>query len=157
MNNPPYLSNRRAQGGLTLLEVLVAILVLSIGLLGLAGLQATSLQTNQGAQIRSQAVNIAYDMADRVRANREQARNGDYDNISLEPTDCDEGLTREAGPHSVEVDIAGWQNLAACLLPGGRGGVTRDGNDLDVTVQWVDRTTGAVTDDTEVMVRVRLW
>ncbi len=58
-----------AQRGMTLLEVLVALLVLSIGLMGLAGLQGTSLHMNNSAYQRSQATALAYDIADRVRAN----------------------------------------------------------------------------------------
>ena len=55
--------------GFTLIEVLVAMLVLAVGLLGLAGLQATSLRNNQSAYNRSQATQLAYDIADRMRAN----------------------------------------------------------------------------------------
>ena len=55
--------------GFTLIEVLIAMLVLAVGLLGLAGLQATSLKNNQSAYNRSQATQLAYDMADRMRAN----------------------------------------------------------------------------------------
>ncbi|MCX7101946.1 MAG: type IV pilus modification protein PilV, partial [Methylobacter sp.] len=55
--------------GFTLIEVLIAMLVLAVGLLGLAGLQATSLKSNQSAYNRSQATQLAYDLADRMRAN----------------------------------------------------------------------------------------
>ena len=55
--------------GFTLIEVLIAMLVLAVGLLGLAGLQATSLRNNQSAYNRSQATQLAYDLADRIRAN----------------------------------------------------------------------------------------
>lgn len=55
--------------GFTLIEVLIAMLVLAVGLLGLAGLQATSLRNNQSAYNRSQATQLAYDLADRMRAN----------------------------------------------------------------------------------------
>ena len=55
--------------GFTLIEVLIAMLVLAVGLLGLAGLQATSLRNNQSAYNRSQATQLAYDIADRMRAN----------------------------------------------------------------------------------------
>jgi type IV pilus assembly protein PilV len=55
--------------GFTLIEVLVAMLVLAVGLLGLAGLQAASLKNNQSAYNRSQATQLAYDIADRMRAN----------------------------------------------------------------------------------------
>lgn len=58
------------QRGLTLVEVLVAVLVLSIGLLGLAALQGTSLQSSQAAYFRTQAINAAYEIADFTRANQ---------------------------------------------------------------------------------------
>jgi len=59
--------------GFTLIEVLIAMLVLAFGLLGLAGLQATSLKNNQSAYNRSQATQLAYDMADRIRSNLAEA------------------------------------------------------------------------------------
>lgn len=62
------LKSRRLQGGTSLLEVLIAVVILSIGLLGLAGLQVASLRVNQGALQRSQATTLAYDMLDRMRA-----------------------------------------------------------------------------------------
>ena len=55
--------------GFTLIEVLIAVVILAGGLLGLAALQATSLKNNQSAYNRSQATQLASDMADRVRAN----------------------------------------------------------------------------------------
>ncbi len=60
---------RTRSAGFSLLEVLVALLVLSIGLLGIAGLQVVSLRSNHGAYLRGKAVLSAYDMADRMRAN----------------------------------------------------------------------------------------
>ena len=60
--------------GFTLVEVLIAMLILAVGLLGLAGLQATSLRNTQSAYNRSQATQLAYDMADRMRANVADAR-----------------------------------------------------------------------------------
>jgi type IV pilus assembly protein PilV len=55
--------------GFTLIEVLIAVVILAGGLLGLAALQATSLRNNQSAYNRSQATQLAYEMADRMRAN----------------------------------------------------------------------------------------
>ena len=63
--------------GFTLLEVMVALVVLSVGLLGLAALQTATVRFNQNAYLRSQATNFAYDLADRMRANREAAIAGD--------------------------------------------------------------------------------
>jgi len=56
--------------GFSLLEVMVTLLILSVGLLGLAGLQAQSLRFNHFALMRGQASMLAYAMADRMRANR---------------------------------------------------------------------------------------
>ena len=65
--------------GFTLLEVMIALLILSIGLLGLAALQATSLKINHGALLRTQATFLTYDMMDRLRANRTAALAGQCD------------------------------------------------------------------------------
>jgi len=65
--------------GFTLLEVMISLLILSIGLLGIAALQANSLKTNHGAYQRTQAIFLAYDMMDRLRANRTAALAGQCD------------------------------------------------------------------------------
>ena len=59
--------------GFTLVELLIALLVLSIGMLGIAALFAESLQAGRSAQLRTQAVSIAADLADRIRANHVSA------------------------------------------------------------------------------------
>lgn len=70
---------RRDQQGATLIETLVAVLVLSIGILGIAGLQARALQNNQSAYERSQAVMLTYFALDTMRANLTAAKAGEYD------------------------------------------------------------------------------
>lgn len=62
------------QSGFTLIEVLVSLVILAIGLLGVAGLQNRSLSGNQGALYRSQAVLYANDIIERMRVNRVQSR-----------------------------------------------------------------------------------
>lgn len=64
--------------GFTMLEVLVAILILSLGLLGLAGLQTMGLRNNTGSSQRTIATQLAYDIADRMRANYGSVILGDY-------------------------------------------------------------------------------
>lgn len=59
----------RTLKGFTLLEVLIALLIFSLGLIGVAGLMVLSVQTNQGAYLRTQATFLAQSMADRMRAN----------------------------------------------------------------------------------------
>lgn len=60
---------RQSQRGISLVESLVALLVLSIGMLGIAALYVSSLRASGSALFRTQAVNFAADMADRIRAN----------------------------------------------------------------------------------------
>jgi type IV pilus modification protein PilV len=55
--------------GFSMIELLVAVLVMGIGVLGITGLQMVSLQNNRGALVRADAVLLAYDMIDRIRAN----------------------------------------------------------------------------------------
>ena len=69
-------AHRNSQRGTTLVETLVALLVLSIGLLGVAALQLTSLRNNRSAHLRSQAQVMAYDITDRMRANRDSRARG---------------------------------------------------------------------------------
>src|SRR3546814_10441179 len=64
--------------GTTLIEVLIAVLVLGIGMLGIASLQATSLRNSQSSLERSQAVIATYAIIDAMRANRNDALAGAY-------------------------------------------------------------------------------
>jgi len=61
--------SKHAQDGMTLIEVLVALLILSVGLLGAAAFQLNALKYTDSARMTSQASFIAYDMMDRIRAN----------------------------------------------------------------------------------------
>ena len=78
MKAPNIMPNINKQRGVALLEVLIAVLVLSIGLLGIAALQASALRNNQSALERSQAVVQSYAMLDAMRANPVAARAGTY-------------------------------------------------------------------------------
>ncbi|MFL6713216.1 MAG: type IV pilus modification protein PilV, partial [Sulfurifustis sp.] len=74
----PKANNKSASQGFTLVEVLVTLVVLSIGLLGLAMLQLESLKHNTDAYFRTQATMLAYEIIDRMRANVDAARGGSY-------------------------------------------------------------------------------
>jgi type IV pilus assembly protein PilV len=137
----------KKQTGFTLLEVLVAMLVLSIGLLGLAGLMASSMRNNQGAYHRTQATWLAYDALDRLRANRAGALSGSYGAASAlgSPAAC--STTAPTGTVAAR-DIGGWKNMIACALPEGDGSIAVGANNqITVTVQWNDsRGTGGDSD-----------
>jgi type IV pilus assembly protein PilV len=68
----------RRQGGFTLLEILVSLLLIAIGVLGTAGLQALSLKINQGGSLRSQAVVLGLDFVERIEANNVATVAGKY-------------------------------------------------------------------------------
>ncbi|HUF71504.1 MAG TPA: type IV pilus modification protein PilV [Gammaproteobacteria bacterium] len=122
--------------GFSLLEVLVALLVLSIGLLGLASLQATTSRFNYGAYLRSQATTLAYDMADRMRANRDEALDGSYD-VATFPSPAPV-CGAVAGATVAARDLSGWQSGLACSLPAGIGRIVRNGNTVTIGVSWDD-------------------
>jgi len=67
------IGGRRRSSGFSLIEVLVAIVVLSFGLLGMVGLQATALQNNREARMQSIAVNLARELAEMMRGNKDVA------------------------------------------------------------------------------------
>lgn len=72
-NSMTRIGSRRSARGFTLLEVLIALLILAFGLLGFALLQTMNLRFTQSANHRTQATNLAYDLLDQIRANRLQA------------------------------------------------------------------------------------
>jgi type IV pilus assembly protein PilV len=122
-----------SQRGTTLVETLVALLVLSIGLLGVAALQVNALQTNQGAHIRSQASVLAYDLADRMRANRAVALAGGY-NVTYGST--------PTGTNLNELDLQNWKAALTNTLPDGDGELVLVGNIAVIRVRWTDKTVG---------------
>lgn len=69
----------KCQSGFTLVEVMIAVLIITVGMLGVAALQIASLKNNQSALERSEAVVLTYSIMDRMRANRDLAAAGDYD------------------------------------------------------------------------------
>lgn len=121
----------RAARGFSLIEVMISVLVLSVGLLGLAGLQVVSLKQNHNAYLRTQASHLAYDILERMRANRTAALAGNYD-IDFEQAASGTGL--------VDVDLAQWKTRVAALLPDGDGAVSVGVGDgvAVVTVRWDD-------------------
>jgi len=129
--------------GFSLLEVLIALIVLSVGLLGLAAIQITGLKNNQSAYYRTSATMLAYDMADRMRLNRSIAEAGGYD-IAI----ADDAPT---GTTLVDIDRIAWLNNLSTTLPVGDGAIeiTTVGikQIVDITVQWNDTrgTSGSAT------------
>jgi type IV pilus assembly protein PilV len=116
------------QAGFSLLEVLVAVLVLSVGVLGMAGLQLNSMKFNQTATI------LSYDIADRMRANRAVAKAGGY---SIAITD------EPSGTSISSIDLQQWRTALSQYLPEGKGSVAAAGDNVLITVTWSEGRLGA--------------
>lgn len=122
-----------AQRGATMIEVLVAVVVLAIGLLGMALLQITSVQSNHSAYYRSQATVLASDLADRMRANRTAALGNAY-----EFTFPTSSSSHEVSDTQAQKDKAEWLNALAQSLPEGTGQVEKDGTLVTISIRWND-------------------
>lgn len=134
-----------SQSGFGLIEVLVSVLILAIGLLGLAGLQTQSLKFNNDAFFRSQATLLAMDLADRMRANRdviEKTPNAYQfpasQTVPATYPQCDD--TGCSPAELAEYDFAEWKKRAVEVLPGVSASVA-----LDATVGTVPWQTYTIT------------
>ena len=123
--------------GFTLIEVLIAMVVLAIGLLGLAGLQVTSLKNNQSAYNRSQATQLAYDLADRMRANVAGAATY-TSGTAAAIANCKN--TTGCSPAEMAVnDLFEWNSAISAALPnGGTGTITISGVVYSITISWTE-------------------
>lgn len=136
---PKHPAGRLQSRGFTLLEVLVALLVMSIGLLGIGKLMMLSARANDSAYMRSQATALGYTILDAMRANRQAAIVQGYDTaMGVFPGAPGCGTTVATGCNSgqqAQNDLWQWGTALGAQLPLGQGSVT--------TVNGVDFFTGA--------------
>lgn len=123
--------------GFSLIEVLVALFVLSIGLLGLAALQTTSFRLNNQSFLRTQATVQTYDIIDRIRAND----NGAYTlaltgSAPTAPTNCNASTC--SANDMASFDLNQWISGIRGSLPQGQGAVSITTNRYAVTISWVE-------------------
>ena len=168
----PLLSKNQSKKivGFSMIELLVAVLVMGIGVLGITSLQMISLQNNRGALVRSEAVMLAYDMLDRIRANPVGTPAGlDYSGVAIGggppgSSNCNANACSSA--QMVTFDQRVWKCAlgsyiedGSCTdlhasgvlpdpddqpgLPNGDGSIEVDGNGIiTITVQWDDPNLG---------------
>ena len=104
----------RHQSGLSLIEVLITVVLVSIGLLGLAGLQLTSVRNSNSSGERFIATTLAQDIIERMRANRNRAIGpGKVYNLAM---GADPGVGGVEG-----ADLDAWKDAIEAALPSGRG------------------------------------
>jgi type IV pilus assembly protein PilV len=124
-------------GGFSLVEVLIALVILSVGMLGIAGLYVESMKAGRTSQFRHNAVTLAGDVADRIRANPRAGVDyegpGGNNNCVLGNVNCN-----PAQMAANDIDL--WKDQATDMLPNGTVAVVFDDNPVPptyrITVSW---------------------
>lgn len=151
MNRRAFRPPSRRHAGFSLIEVMIAILVLAIGLLGFALLQTMSVRFSQSANDRTQATNLAYDMLDQMRSNRLAATR--YGGAYV-------GTTTGCAP-AAAITPAGYKDVWQCRLGSALGGnatgnVVYANGVATVTITWGDQRWDEANPNTTFQVRSRL-
>lgn len=141
---PPRSSRRPA--GFTLVEVLVAIVILSFGLLGMVGLQAASLQANRDARLQSTAVSLGKELAEMMRGNKdvallpEDAGNPYAGDFSTSPLDSGaasyclaKGNSCVSATAVAQAELTEWLARVDAQLPGARVKICNDSAPYDAS------------------------
>jgi len=147
------LLSRQRQKGFSLVEVLVSVVIMSVGILGVAGLQVLSLQQNRSSLFRSEALMLGGDMLDRMRANPLQNYAG-FDFLDPPPSASNCVADSCTPAQMKDYDIAWWRcsinNLDASNnpfeicgtlgvtgspLPGGQGEIADIGDETNCSVE----------------------
>jgi type IV pilus assembly protein PilV len=143
---PPHI---QGQIGSSLIEVLVALVILAVGMLSMAALHNASTKYGRLAEFRTSATMLAEELADRMRANPQGVRNGNYvRNVAW--TAVPVRVVDPGTPACVDAqcaaavaasDLAQWNNAAISLLPGAGLFTQQVGANttvMDVWVAWIE-------------------
>jgi type IV pilus assembly protein PilV len=139
-----HASPKHSHAGFGLIESLVALVVVSVGMIGIAALYGQGLGAGRTALYRTQAVNLAADMADRVRVNR---RGGASYGGAAANNNCDAGANCTPAQMAAH-DLFVWQAQVAAQLPGGIGAVQYAGTmpaTYTIQVTWTEVGVGPLT------------
>lgn len=129
-NNVFFHASRRCQTGTTLIEVLVALSILTIGLLGAALIQLNALKYTDSSRMASQASFIAYDMLDRIRAN--STADYTWGRAERAPLSSPSSSVRDLDLHDFEANIRGFAGESA------KGSVVVSDDQVTVSITWDD-------------------
>lgn len=132
-------AKRPRQSGVSMIEVLVALFILSVGLLGLAMLQGKTMRVNTDAMLRSQATLLANEIIENMRTNVKGADNGLYKNLSgSKPAACG-SCTDSNGALTANTDLRNWYDAQAQVLPSPTSTIDYSGGKYTITMQWNER------------------
>lgn len=123
----------RGHNGATLIEVLISLLILSVGLLGMTGLQTVSLRNTQSAYLRTQASIASNDVVERIRANLQGVEANSYEGNAGSATAACNTIAGCSSTQLAANDIAEWKAALAADLPVGAGTVCTDATPEDGT------------------------
>ncbi len=135
---------RLSQNGFTLIEVLISVLVLALGVIGAAGMQLTALRTTQQSAFQTVALELAAEMAEKMRANATLMQQAEEINtflkVNYKATDGEPaapgkmcfGETAICNAEELaKFDIYEWEKRIKTALPAGRASICRDTNPWD--------------------------
>ncbi|OZG71474.1 type IV pilus modification protein PilV [Hahella sp. CCB-MM4] len=136
MNSPI----KKHQAGFTMIELLVAVLILAIGLLGVAGIQTFSVKASSNSNLRGTALYLANNMLDRMRANPGGVSGGNYNSMTgkaqtaacLTSTGC--SVSQMANNDKYE-----WEEAVKDALPDGVADIALAGGVFTISVSWTER------------------
>ncbi|MFO7704880.1 MAG: type IV pilus modification protein PilV [Halopseudomonas sp.] len=139
------------QRGVSLLEVMIAVLVLAVGVLGAATLQLNAIRYNASAGYSTQASLIASDLLDRMRANSGQLDQYAIAAVAGECVASPDAPTL-ASPNGATAtitarDLADFSESVTCRLPRGTGSIAVSDNRATITLSWSEARTRAAEDD----------
>ncbi len=146
--------NKKRQKGVSFLEVLVAVVVLSVGFLATSRMQIMGMRYNQSAFFKSQASIMASNIADRMRANIAGVDEGRYDSVSTSSLPPDPGCMT-SGCNSTQLaslDIRQWGQNIENILPNGSGSIDRLDSIFEIMVSWDEAVSGSTESQS-----VRVW
>lgn len=122
-----------------MLEMLVALVVISVGLLAVATLQTRGQQFNYRAYLRTQAVFLAYDMMDRMRANDDEARRGSYQAQAQPSLEKDCTVAVCTFQELAGYDLYDWYERVNLLLPEADAVISQNNTGYTIRLSWIEK------------------
>jgi type IV pilus assembly protein PilV len=154
------ISVQRNDSGFTLIEVLISILILSVGVLGITSMQFQALAANRNALLRIEASQLTVDLVDRIEANSRSVYGPiDLGDVPTPVTDCGDGVNDCSPALMVEFDLTQWlcsinsvnaagDTYESCddlgisgSLPLGQASIQTIDDEYSIRVQWTEART----------------